>query len=210
MTRKYTKKASGPLAPKPEDEKIFGENGEPEELKPDEQPEPETAPEPAAAPTQFAAEPEPEPAHAPEPEPRRERRGRPAGGKNKKRSSGTRETDSPENLSKLLLSVHQMLSAFLDIPELLLSQEEADKLGQAVAEVEALYSDVPFVSPEVRAFANLGITSIVIYWPRYKVIKMRLDKEARAQADIDVTPIRPPTTETPNMSREGTGTIKSN
>lgn len=204
MTKR--KKKDDPVAPKPGDEQVFDEHGEPERSEPDE---PAAAPaisEAPATPTTFAAEPEPEPEHTPESEPRRERRGRPAGGKNKKRSSGTRETESPENLSKLLLSVHQMLASFLEIPELLLSQEEADKLGQAVAEVEALYSDVPFVSPEVRAFANLGITSIVIYWPRYKVIKMRLDKEAAAQRDIDVTPIRPSTEA--NMSREGTGNVQ--
>lgn len=179
------KKDGGPLAPNPDDEKVFdGGTGEPERLEPDE---PAAAP---ATPTNFQAEPEPEPAHAPQPEPeRRERRGRPAGGKNKKRSSGTRDEEAPENLSKLLLSVHQMLAGFLDIPELLLAREEADKLGKAIAEVEALYNDVPFISPEVRAFANLGIVSIMVYWPRYKVIKMRLAKEAAAQRDIDVTSI---------------------
>lgn len=201
------KKTEGALAPKLDDEKVFGADGEPEELKPDE---PAAVPETAPTPRQFAAEPEPEPAHAPEPEARRETRGRPRGSykKKEKRGSGTADTESPENLSKLLLSVHQMLAAFLDIPELLLAQGEADKMGAAVAEVEALYADTSFVSPEIRAWANLGITSVMIYWPRYKVIKMRLDKEARQQQDIDVTPIRP-NGEAANMSREGTGTIKN-
>lgn len=179
------KKDGGPLAPNPDDEKVFDAGtGEPERLEPDE---PAAAP---ATPTNFQAEPEPEPAHAPQPEPeRRERRGRPAGGKNKKRSSGTRDEEAPENISKLLLSLHQMLAGFLDVPELLLSKEEAESMGEAIAEVEALYADVSFVSPEVRAWGRLITVSVMTYWPRYKVIKMRMDKEAAAQRDIDVTPI---------------------
>lgn len=184
------KKDGGPLAPNPDDEKVFDAGtGEPERLEPDE---PAAAPPPE--PKQFAAEPEPEPAHAPQPEPeRRERRGRPAGGKNKKRSSGNRDEEAPENISKLLLSLHQMLAGFLDIPELLLNEKEAESMGEAIAEVEALYADVSFVSPEVRAWGRLITASAMVYWPRYKVIKMRLDKEAAdaQRRDIDVTPIRP-------------------
>ena len=196
MTKKR-KKDSTPLTPQDGDERVFDEHGEPEELRPDEPAAAPAASETPATPTSFAAEPEPEPAHAPEPEPRREGRGRPRGStsKNKKRSSGTRDDEAPENISKMLLSIHQMLAAFTDIPELLLSEKEAESMGKAIAEVEALYQDVSFISPEVRAWSNLGITSLMIYWPRYRVIKIRLEKEARAQADIDVTPIRPPTTE---------------
>lgn len=222
MTKRKTAKSSAAsaAAASPNDEIIFGEDGTPEtpaagltdaekalmeDLKAKEKEPAESSAEPAAASVAFAPAAEPEPEAAPDEPERRERRGRPKGSKGKRKQSD-REESTPENLTKLLLSCHEMLAALTGIPELLLSQEEAQKMGEAVHDVEVLYGELPYISPEVRAWTNLALTSVLIYWPRYVVIKKRGQEEAKR--DIDVTPIRPPSSGVaPNMSREGTGSV---
>lgn len=218
--RKAAKSDAASAAASPKDEIIFGEDGAPEtpaatgltdaektildELKAKEKEPSESSEEPAAPSVAFAPAAEPEPEA--EPEARTERRGRPKGSTGKKKKDREREAQTPETLTKLLLSCHEMLAALTGIPELLLSQEEAEKMGGAVHDVEVLYGELPYISPEVRAWTNLALTSVLIYWPRYVVIRKREREEAAR--DIDVTPIRQPGSGVaPNMSREGTGTV---
>ena len=220
MIRKRTGKSSATPPAAPPDETVYGEDGAPEtpaagltdaekalldELKAKEK---EPAERAEAAPSvEFAPAAEPEPEHAPE-EPQRinERRGRPKGSKGKRKNE-EREAKTPENLTKLLLSCHQMLAALAGIPELLLTQDEAAQMGAAIHDVEVLYAD-SILSPEITAWSNLALTSVMVYWPRYVAIKRRVEKEAKES--IDVTPInRAPNGSgvAPNMSREGTGTV---
>lgn len=220
MRKRKTAKSDGAsAAASPNDETIFSEDGTPEtpaagltdaekalmeDLKAKEKEPAESSAEPAAASVAFAPAAEPEPEAAPDEPERRERRGRPKGSTGKKKKE--REAGTPETLTKLLLSCHEMLAALTGIPELLLSQEEAQKMGEAVHDVEVLYGELPYISPEVRAWTNLALTSVLIYWPRYVVIRKREREEAKR--DIDVTPIRPPGSGVaPNMSREGTGSV---
>src|SRR5258708_4631658 len=100
-----------------------------------------------------------------------------------------------------------MLAALTGITELLLSQEEAQKMGEAVHDVEVLYGELPYISPEVRAWTNLALTSVLIYWPRYVVIRKREREEAKRDIDVNAHSRPNGSSVAANMSREGTGTI---
>lgn len=64
-------------------------------------------------------------------------------------------------------------------------------MGKAIAEVNALYGETAWLSPEIKAWANLGIVGIVTYAPRYFAIQRRLKAEANGEdkRPIEVTPI---------------------
>jgi len=104
--------------------------------------------------------------------------------------------DTPQNLTKLLLGLHEMGAKFLAIPELELSEPEAAKLGLAVAEVNALYSK-DWISPEVTAWTNLVVALGVTYYPRYLLYRIRVNGQQPTPinqprtADVILEPHRP-------------------
>ena len=186
MGRKPKNKAAISAAPPsaPPDEEIFDEeSGEPE--KPAAAAPEEHHEEPPPTPVNFSPEPEPEVEQTTEEAPRRKER-KPY--TKKKKSRDREEENSGENISKMLRECHDMLSALTGIPELLLAQEEADKMGDAIADVQSLYPDVGFISPEIAAWSRLAMVGVVVYWPRIVLIRKRL-KEEEAKRDINVTPI---------------------
>jgi hypothetical protein len=174
---------------------IFDENGDPVSAAPPlESDEPELSAAPPPEPVNFDETAEPEP----EPEPRTERRGRPRGSKNggtgRRGKSAEAAEKSVENLSNLIREAHGFLAGLTNMQELLLTQEESQQYGRAVHDVEALYGEVKWITPEARAWGKLGLTAVMIYWPRYVAIKRRLAAEAKGEnkAPIEVHPINRP------------------
>lgn len=105
------------------------------------------------------------------------RRGRPRGSKNRPRD-GSSETKAPSNLieslESLLLSVHLMGAAFLDMEELALDQSEAKRISQALTKVAEFYP--VSISPKRLALAELGIVMAGVYGPRAVAIYKRAPK----------------------------------
>lgn len=99
------------------------------------------------------------------------KRGRKPGQANKKKTSPVLEASSIE---KILLSVHGMLAGMLKSPIWEIDKEEAQSLGKAIAEVQALYPVA--VSDKMLAWVNLGITASSIYIPRI-IVNQRLKTE---------------------------------
>lgn len=105
------------------------------------------------------------------------RRGRPRGSKNSAGKSPTKEVQ--QDLSSLLYSLHLMGSALLKTPELELTVEESEKLGKAVARVNAEYGNI-ILDPKTAALLNLGIVGVTIYGPR--IITVRNNKKKKKEA----------------------------
>lgn len=100
-----------------------------------------------------------------------------AGSKRGSRSRGT-EKQTSQDLSALLLSLHLMGAAVLKSPELILSDEEAERLGAAIARVNEVYDGI--VIPEKQmAWINLGIAACTIYGPRAIAITARKRAEPK-------------------------------
>jgi hypothetical protein len=64
------------------------------------------------------------------------------------------------------MSIHMMGASLLKVPELELSQGEAEKLGKAIARVQSLY-DMPILSETQLAWINLGTVGVAVYGPRF-------------------------------------------
>lgn len=92
------------------------------------------------------------------------RRGRPRGSKNAKQSR-REETETQKTLGALLFSGHMMMASFIKVPELMLSEDEANKLGDAVNRVAALY-DLPIFNEKTQAWIHLGFVAAGVYGPR--------------------------------------------
>lgn len=92
------------------------------------------------------------------------RRGRPRGSRNAKQSR-REETETQKTLGALLFSGHMMMASFIKVPELILSEDEANKLGDAVNRVAALY-DLPIFNEKTQAWIHLGFVAAGVYGPR--------------------------------------------
>lgn len=116
--------------------------------------------------------------YEPDPDEQPRKRGRKPGSKN--RPSATESKKSASDLTALLLSIHMMAAAFTKIPELILEEEEANKLGQAMNRVNELYGGM--VIPEKwAAWGNLAITAGAIYGPRFVAHNLNAKNEKAKQ-----------------------------
>lgn len=98
-------------------------------------------------------------------EPPSRKRGRPRGSKGGGNASKASQKETASDLTAILMSLHFMGATILKVPELELDEEEAEKLGKAVARVQAQY-EVPVLSEEQRAWINLLLVAGTIYGPR--------------------------------------------
>lgn len=84
-----------------------------------------------------------------------------------------------------------MLAALVKCPELEIAEEEAQKLGAAIKEVNDLY-DTPTIPPWVLAWGNLAMVCGTVYGPRVLAISKRIADEKVAKAGkITVIPPTP-------------------
>lgn len=105
------------------------------------------------------------------------RRGRKPGSKNRVTTERTQKQKG-EDLAGLLAGLHAMGSALLAIPELELDEKEAKALGEKLARLNELYG-MPVVSEKTQAWIGLGMAGFMIYGPRYKAWKIRVEREAK-------------------------------
>lgn len=101
----------------------------------------------------------------------RGRRGRRPGTKNKPKDPSFSVT----GVEQLLLSIHMMMAAKFEAPELMLDQPTANRFAQAIGAVQELYP--VNVSAKAAAWTNLVITAGAIYGPRIMLIKHRRKME---------------------------------
>jgi hypothetical protein len=106
------------------------------------------------------------------------KRGRPTGAKSSYTPRGTAaaEKEAANDLTSLLLSTHMMLAAITKVEELELDQNEAKRLGEAVARINKLYGGFVF-SEKTMAWINLGMAGCSIYGPRAIAYSARMKKE---------------------------------
>jgi hypothetical protein len=107
----------------------------------------------------------------------------------KRRSTG--ETESAQNLTGILLSLHMMGATLLKTPELELTEDEAAKLASAVARVNELCGGM--VLPEkAAAWIQLIMVAGTIYGPRIIVIQAK-GKQKKVEQEkpvvLDVWPV---------------------
>jgi hypothetical protein len=121
-----------------------------------------------------------------EPAPRSGRR------KGKRNSGGQERTASKSQTSKdlagLAFMAHMALSKLLAIPELVISQDEAEQLTKASMRVAELYGGV--VLPEtVVAWSEMIMATVTIYGPRYGAYKINERKRRAEKAKKDGPPV---------------------
>lgn len=112
---------------------------------------------------------------------RKRRGGRPRGSKNRR----SEKTETPNLTAELLLETHVMMALLLDTEELLLTEEEAQRLASSIARVETLYKP-SWLSEEAKAWFGLVTACGSIYGPRL----MKIYKKTRDAKPLDVVPIR--------------------
>jgi hypothetical protein len=111
----------------------------------------------------------------------RERRAKSASAESASSASGKKK-EVPLHLAgieALLLSVHTMGAAILNVPELALDPKEAHSLAEAVSNVAQFY-DIP-ADPKTVAWINLGMCGMTIYGTRALAYSNRLKMEARGK-----------------------------
>lgn len=74
--------------------------------------------------------------------------------------------EAHSNLTNIILQSHVMLAALLDVEELMLNQQEASNLADAVERVEVFYERSP-LGDEATAWLNLAIVCAITYGPRF-------------------------------------------
>jgi hypothetical protein len=107
---------------------------------------------------------EPESSFVIEPDTGTKRRGRKPGSKNR----ATREQSQKEqsmDLTSLLLSTHFMLAKLTKIDELELEEDEAKRLGDAMARVQKEFG-FKIIDPKTAALINLGVAAVGVYGTR--------------------------------------------
>lgn len=66
----------------------------------------------------------------------------------------------------MLYSCHNMLAAMTQVEELQMTEDEANKIADAVAKVADQYEDVPGMSEKAAAWTNLTMVLGMAYVPR--------------------------------------------
>jgi hypothetical protein len=132
------------------------------------------------------------------------RRGRPPGSRNANRTgddkpsseSGGRGPGRPKankdlaNIEKVLISLHMMGAAALDLKELEIDEKQAKELGDAIRDVQKHY---PMdINPKTLAWLNLAAVAGFIYIPAAMKIARRQPREKQERtAPAKVVNIRP-------------------
>lgn len=116
-------------------------------------------------------------------EPPKRGRGRPKGSGSK--TGATKETVSVDTIETILFSMHGMLAALVQTPELILSQEEAKHLAVAAAEVQKFYP--VRVSAKALAWSHLVMVSASIYGSRGVAIWARMETEKQNPPVVNPT-----------------------
>jgi hypothetical protein len=99
-----------------------------------------------------------------------------------------------------------MGAAFLKMPSLLLTEEEAKQLANAITRVSELY-EVPLMDEKTRAWLNLSIVGFQVYGTRVVAAMAERKKKQPAPPPMVITPFRhreaaPPPPETINAVAE--------
>ena len=89
--------------------------------------------------------------------------------------------EAHSNLTNIILQSHVMLAALLDTEELMLNQQEAGNLADAVERVEQFYTQ-SVLGDEATAWLNLAIVCAITYGPRY----MAYSKRKKRSQPIDL------------------------
>jgi hypothetical protein len=92
-----------------------------------------------------------------------------------------------ENLEKLLFSIHLMLAAKTEIPELMLSQPAAHELAEAIQNVNALYGKT-ILGDTSFAWLNLIIALGGTYTPMIMAVRKRVKETAALSGEQPSTP----------------------
>lgn len=109
------------------------------------------------------------------------RRGRPAGSLGKKKES-VQDIDS---ITAVLFSLHEMAAGLTKMPELEITQNDAQKIALSVERVRAFYPTN--FNPKVMAWVNLGTTLSGIYGIQFMAVRNRFRREA-AKARLHTMP----------------------
>ena len=118
--------------------------------------------------------------------PIKRKRGRPKGsGKGSSQKTKTDQT-SLDGIEAILLNLHMMGAAFLKVPELQLSPEEAEKLSEAIARVSALYDFG--ASEKTLAWVNLTMALGSVYGTRIFAYSLRMKAEAQSKKKPEPIP----------------------
>lgn len=106
------------------------------------------------------------------------RRSKPVGSTSRgKRETGpTSKTSS--DISALLFSMHMMGAAFLKSPQLIITEDEAKQLSDAVTRVTELY-DVPLMDEKSRAWVNLAMVGASVYGTRVAAVFVERKRKPR-------------------------------
>lgn len=102
----------------------------------------------------------------------RKSRGRKSAASGKARSQGSVKS-SAKAAETLLASIHQMLAMYLKMPGLMLSQDEAITLGEAIANVQQFYPDAVF-DPKHMAWLALACAVLRVEGPRAVLVAKEL------------------------------------
>jgi hypothetical protein len=88
-------------------------------------------------------------------------------GTNSARTAASKQStkEVSADLTSILLSVHFMLAKLTNVAELELEEDEAKKLGDAVARVNKEFG-VQIMSPKTAALVNLAMVGGAVYGPR--------------------------------------------
>lgn len=95
------------------------------------------------------------------------------------------------DLTHILYSLHTMGSVLLQIPSLVITQEEAKQLASAITRVSELY-EIPILDEKARAWINLGLVGVQVYGTRIAAAMVERKKKAPTPPPMVITPFRPP------------------
>ena len=106
----------------------------------------------------------------------RNRPGRKPGQKSGSKNNNLK--DAGKSCEVMLAGIHQMLAMSLEMPELVLDDDEAAKLGQAVAYVQSFYPN-SVLDPRTAAWASLAVAIASVEGPRIFLIAEKLRHKKR-------------------------------
>lgn len=124
----------------------------------------------------------------PDAEPTKRKRGRPAGSTTKSKRDSAKGNETPEDLADCIYSVHYMLAQMCNSELLELDEDEAKKIGTAVARVNKHYT-LRGISPKQMAWLNLLTALGTVYGPR----AVAFAKQSHANKNKEKVTVMPPT-----------------
>lgn len=142
-------------------------------------------------------------------EPARKRRGRPKGYKLGPRvAKETPRSASLAGIEQLLLSIHGIAAATLNIEELELMPAEAKSLTEAINGVAKHYP--VGMSEKTLAWANLGIVAIGVYGTRVAAYGIRKKMEKQRKIPSGPQAVRPGHVQDAGFNTQATGSSRVN